>query len=65
MFLQKFRIAWKSVYRLLFGCVIDPVSLNSIGQVVFEYWAFKVIKSMKFISQIILQLSHIETCSTQ
>ena len=40
--------------RLLLACTMDPVNLNSIGQVVFEYQAFEVlnsIKSMKFTSQ--------------
>ena len=32
---------------------IDPVSLKSIGQVVFAYWPFKVLKSVIFKSNII------------
>ena len=32
-------------------CTRDPVSLNTIGQVVLEYQAFEGLKSMKFTSQ--------------
>ena len=41
----------------------DPVSLSSIGQVVFEYRALKV-KSMKFTSQNnVITVKHVyETC---
>ena len=51
-FFQKFRMSWKSIYRLLLTHTIDPVSFSSIGQVVLEQQSFKVLKSTRSIGNL-------------